>query len=548
MIGRNLHITRRLVFGLITLLCSLGSLADKVQGSELEYFEFEGQHWPLPPYTPERMQQFAHPDDFAVLKGLSMYKPQSGRNHEAMLSGMLQMSSFFLEENIRTSTTALTHAPQLGYRILHDIGSGQNPMEPQSYMAAFAKPLWNNEGRLIDLLVEEATNEDLIALNALHDLKYLTVNSGVEDLDLSLLTDISSIRLLRMGSAFRSFESLCEFTFLSELIIGFSNPKDDTLEINCFPELTTLIYGGNSISSIVLANLPKLEVAGVNSGRLVDFHLAGNSLPNLRLLQIQDLEVTGQAQIEWPENLELMNISRTRIRGGIPALPESLVTLFMDDFFDPVLVDSPLPATLKNLIMKGAADPMLSSLQLPASLTYLDLEGALLDDYSFILNASELESLVLRGSSFEQWELLPKLKNLKHLSLTNTALGDDGLEYLAEMSPLQSLYLSGTHISTLLPLERLQGLNFLSFAETQVIDADQVPYIDRISDLGFGNALYEKYFGVWPEELAGPWPAHIERMMENHIATQTCNGLKPCEIPVFSRLYRSPEIHYSAKD
>ncbi|MCH8532603.1 MAG: hypothetical protein LAT65_17260 [Saccharospirillum sp.] len=497
---------------------SIGCLASEPETDDIERFEFEGQLWPAPPFTPEQVQRFAHPEDYAVLQGLSMYQPQA-RGVEGF-NNRLASSSFFLEERIRQVDAHIVSVSDHSYRILVRDRLGDQPMTAEDHLFSYSSLVWDQNGRIVGTKAEQVTNDDLLSLQSLEKLKYLQLDRDSEDkgLDLSLLSQHQGLRSLDMAASFKSFDALCENNRLTLLTIGFSQPNDEHLDISCFPELRRLIYGRNSKTSMSLSNLPELQAAAITFGRLINFTLEGRSLPSLKSLVIAELEVTNNADIEWPENLEYLNISNANLPGGFPPLPESL----------------------RNLNMKEVSAPRFSRIQLPENLNYLDLEGAQLDDYSLILGAKNLESLVLMNSNFEQWALLPELENLKHLDLINTPIEDEHLEYLAKMEQLQSLFLGSTNVSTLLPLASLQNLNYLSFSLTNVENADEVPFIKDISHLGYDMAFLEKHEGNWPD--------HFQRMFENLSGNRNCNGLKPCEVPIFSRISRGSEVRYHSMD
>ncbi|MCH8532601.1 MAG: hypothetical protein LAT65_17250 [Saccharospirillum sp.] len=505
---------------LLSTVLGMSCLASEPETDDIERFEFEGQLWPAPPFTPERVQRFAHPEDFAVLQGLSMYQPGGDGFGEERFSETLKRSNFFLEERYRVSEPALTQVKLIGYRLLRPDYIGEEVFFAEDHFLTNATLLWSNSGNVMQLTIERATDNDLQLTKALENLRYLRIDGSVEDggADLSLIASHKNLRMLRLATAFHSLENTCDFDQLVELRIGFSQPEDEHLHISCYPELRSLTYSRNSTTALTVSNLPNLQVAGINSGRLSSFNLDGSTLPMLRSLILQDLEVLGEAKIQWPENLEFLNISNASILGSFPPLPENL----------------------RNLYMKEVTAPRFSRVQLPENLNYLDLEGAQLDDYGFILKAKNLESLVLRGSNFRQWDLLPELKQLKHLSLTNTQLDDEGLVHLAQMTQLQSLYLNGSNISNLLPLSSLENLNFISFAATRITSAEEVPYFDGLSDIGYDMEFHEKYDGRWPE--------HFQRMFEHQTGSRTCNGLKPCEVPIFTRVSQGAEVRYYSMD
>jgi len=95
-----------------------------------------------------------------------------------------------------------------------------------------------------------------------------------------------------------------------------------------------------------------------------------------------------------------------------------------------------------------------------------------------LADLTKLESLYLSRTHVTDEGLrhVARLKGLKVLVLSDTPTSDDGLAHLAGMVNLQTLWLAFTHVSDagLVHLAGLRGLTDLSLARTQVTDSGLV--------------------------------------------------------------------------
>lgn len=200
-------------------------------------------------------------------------------------------------------------------------------------------------------------------------------------------------------------------------------------------------------------------------------HIA--NLPKLRSLSLHGTNVTadGLARLRSANDFVVLNLDY--------ANPEMLVAL----------------RTLPNLQQLGVARSSITSADLAhmanlsklRQLEILECPAVGDDGMQHLANLTNLESLVLLRTSVSDDGLrhLRELRRIKSLHLQGTSVSDAGMDYLAEMSQLTELFLGHTQVGDagLKSLAQLDALEYLDLTGSKVTDAGMTHVAKRVSSI-----------------------------------------------------------------
>ena len=163
---------------------------------------------------------------------------------------------------------------------------------------------------------------------------------------------------------------------------------------------------------------------------------------------------------------------------------------------------------LESLYLAGNEIDDLRPLSELAQLRFLDIGANAVADLSPLAELSKLEQLTLSDNPITDVTPTSGLDNCRHLfldrtgvsyrhlqdlpyfgSLQSLGLGGLGIEEVSALAglPLQSLRLDGNAVSDLSPLSGLTGLSFLTLADAQLTDIDQLAGLMNLTVLDLGG-------------------------------------------------------------
>ena len=254
-------------------------------------------------------------------------------------------------------------------------------------------------------------------------------------------------------------DDLKYFTSIRELDLSTTKIGDSNLDfVAHLDNLESLNLSGTQISTIGLAKLGRLR-------RLKSIKLTRPSFDVQS--DVTDESISVLARLPLSATIESIDLAGAAITdralfdlSGMPRLSEIRLdhTRVTDRGIVFLCEENRLPRFEKIFLHNTqVTDDCVPFLAKHTRLRYLDLGGCDVSDRSIdsLATMSSLEYLSLsheRGDGAKVTDLsaveLAKLKTLRHLDLSWTSVGDAGLEPISQLPQLESLILSGTHVTS----------------------------------------------------------------------------------------------------
>jgi len=435
------------------------------------------------PLTMDNMANFTDKQDWQALKVL--------RNATEEEEYFLRRHYFIDDIRLIQQPDILTKRTYLGGDIITPSSSGYEVETRRPY--AFDN-VWDFNGHLINLGIEDYDDKNKPALEALQHLRGLRLNLRNSDLvinleDYQLFKRLDSLALQNVK--IKNASAACAFEQLTNSSTGGSYPTGQFHLVNCKAPFRALAFGTARLDDLKVASLPNLTLLYLGNSTIHKLAIEGDSLPALVSLDLNKTDLpTDLSQVTLPKGLVQLNL-------------------------------------------QGMRDNDISQLELPKNLQYLNLKEAKLDDYRFITTAKNLESLRLDESNFNQWALLKKLPNLKHLKLGDTSVTTDDLEIISQLKQLEYLSLSGTAVTSVQKLTALPKLKMLILFQAAITDYAEIPYFENLIAFGIPN---QSQLSNSPETL----PEHIIKMVETARIEIDVSGLSE------ELIQQNPKVKYRA--
>lgn len=284
-------------------------------------------------------------------------------------------------------------------------------------------------------------NDTLDGLGALTWLRSVTLqgetseNSGVDLSVLAYLPKLETLRMYGLG-AVTGFEAdnLKNLAALAVVNTHFENSN----ALGDLPNLENLALANAGITDVSPLSGIDLKVLSLRGPGLVDLAPLGN-LPQLRILNITNSEITSLDGLVFSESFQRLNASKSAL-SDISALASA-----------PAVID---------LNLRFSQITELTALQDLTELEKLDVRDTPLWDISKIGRLSKLRKLWLSDTLVEDISSLSALKGVQELSISRIPATD--LSALAQMDGVRGLWLNETQSSDLTPLLSMSSLEVIS--------------------------------------------------------------------------------------
>ena len=301
------------------------------------------------------------------------------------------------------------------------------------------------------------STRDISPLSGLASLEelYLTYNIGTENIELSNLSDVTTLKKLSIkgASGFKNLKSIEALPVLEYL--NLSDTKfSDTKLLSGFSGLKELYIYDTEVTDIKgLAALTGLEVLSIGGDNIKDI----SALSNLRKLKTLNLDKSKITDISALSNFtEMENLS----------LHTQLGTVF----------DFNVISGMRNL-------------------KYLKIKSAYIYDLSAISSLSELEYLELKYVQTTDASPLSSLKKLEYLNLSESYIYD--LSFLRGLHTLKSLYMNqcvylhgyGKYIENITPISVLTNLEVLEISYARIKDFSPLSNLKKLKRLVLQDSI-----------------------------------------------------------
>lgn len=108
-------------------------------------------------------------------------------------------------------------------------------------------------------------------------------------------------------------------------------------------------------------------------------------------------------------------------------------------------------------------------------------------DFSDLRYFKELRSLTIHGSSVEDYSFLEGTAALTYLDLTDCSLSTDSLEYIGNLTELQTLLLSGCGLTNIRALSPLESLEILDLSCNSISDITALSSLKSLTELNLAD-------------------------------------------------------------
>ena len=337
---------------------------------------------------------------------------------------------------------------------------------------------------------------------------YLELDAGAP------ITAAAMRKLTELGSGFDEIVDLTGLQHATNLeyLNLYKEKVSDVSPLANLPKLEHLRLELTNVSDISpLANLPNLEKLDLSETQVSDISPLAN-LPNLTHLYLSGTQVWDVAPLANLPKLKTLGLHRCPLNAAayathIPALQAKGVSVSFDKDAAPVaeppvvappvveptgengaiyIPDLSLAAAIREALELGKGAPITAAAM--RELTNLDQKNTSwqIADLTGLQHATQLETLkVTSGGGVSDISPLANLTNLEELWLTNTHVSD--ISALAKLTNLEVLYLADTYVSDISVLANLTNLRDLGFGGTYVRDISALANLTNLEELWLTN-------------------------------------------------------------